>query len=190
MSKPAIVSVDLQNFYLPSGQLPLSGIDEAVANAARVIAAARAQNEPVIHVRHELLPDSPLYVPENPADEIIAGVSPVEGEEVVVKHHVNSFRDTRLEEVLDRQDIDTLVVVGAMSHMCVQAIARAAADMGYTVTVVHDACATRDLEFEGTVVPAAQVHAASMAALAFGYATITSTAAWLSGSQASIATLS
>lgn len=180
MGKRAIVSVDLQNFYMPSGQLPLAGIDAAVANAARVIVAARSRGEPVIHVRHELLPGTPLYDADNPGDEIIAKVAPAAGEEVVVKHFPSSFRDTRLKEVLDARNIDTLVIVGAMSHMCVEAIARAAADLGYTVTVVHDACATRDLEFLGTVVPAAHVHAASMAALAFGYASVTSTADWLS----------
>lgn len=184
MGQRAILSVDLQNFYLPSGQLPLTGIDDAVANAARVIGAARDRKEPVIHVRHELLPDTPLYVPNNPADEIIDGAAPLAGEEVVVKHYANSFRDTRLKQVLDAQNIDKLVVVGAMSHMCVEAITRAAADLGYAVTVVHDACATMDLEFEGTVVPAAHVHAASMAALAFGYASVTSTANWLSAAPA------
>jgi hypothetical protein len=44
---------------------------------------------------------------------------------------------------------------------------------------VHDACATRDQEFEGVVVPAAQVHAAFMAALKFGYATAVSTEEYL-----------
>ena len=56
---------------------------------------------------------------------------------------------------------------------------RAAADFGYPVTVVHDACATMDLQFGATVVPAAQVHATAMAALAFAYGTITSTAEYL-----------
>jgi hypothetical protein len=40
--------------------------------------------------------------------------------------------------------------------------------------VIHDACATRDLEFNGVSVPAAQVHAAFMAALAFAYASVVS----------------
>ncbi len=62
-----------------------------------------------------------------------------------------------------------------MSHMCVDAGVRAAADMGYPVTVLHDACATLDLEFNGVTVPAAQVHAAMMAAFEFGYASVTST---------------
>ena len=62
-----------------------------------------------------------------------------------------------------------------MSHMCIEATSRAAADFGYQVTVLEDACATMDLEFNGINVPAAQVHATAMAALAFAYATVQTT---------------
>ena len=88
-------------------------------------------------------------------------------------------RDTLLKQMLDEKGVKELVVIGAMSHMCIEATSRAAADFGYSVTVVHDACATMNLEFEGTLVPAAQVHAAAMAALAFGYASIKTTDAYL-----------
>lgn len=67
-----------------------------------------------------------------------------------------------------------------MSHVCIDATVRAAVDFGYDVTVVHDAIATRDLEFEGTTVPARQVHAAYMTALAFAYAQVVSTGDYLS----------
>ena len=72
-----------------------------------------------------------------------------------------------------------VVIVGAMSHMCVDACVRAAVDMGYSATVLHDACATLDLEFNGVTVPATQVHAAMMAAFEFGYSTVKSTKAYL-----------
>jgi nicotinamidase-related amidase len=52
-----------------------------------------------------------------------------------------------------------------MTHMCVDATVRAAADLGFDVILVSDACATRDLEFGGVQVPAAQVQAAFLAAL-------------------------
>ena len=55
MSKHAVVVIDLQNEYLPRGKLPLSGIEAAVANAARIIAHARDQGVPVIHVQHQSL---------------------------------------------------------------------------------------------------------------------------------------
>ena len=76
-----------------------------------------------------------------------------------------------------------LVVVGSMSHMCVDGITRAAADLGYTVTVIHDACASRDLEFNGLTVPAAHVHAAFMSALGFAYASVVSTDGFLVASH-------
>jgi nicotinamidase-related amidase len=60
--------------------------------------------------------------------------------------------------------------------MCVEAAARAAADYGFEVTVVGDACATRDLEFGGETVPAAQVHASTLASLRGSYATVVTTA--------------
>ncbi|MNG42159.1 hypothetical protein D3C84_1318380 [compost metagenome] len=65
--------------------------------------------------------------------------------------------------------------------MCVDGMTRAAIDFGYKTTVLHDACATLDLAFNGVTVPAAQVHAAFMAALAFGYAPVISTDEYLAG---------
>ncbi len=44
--------------------------------------------------------------------------------------------------------------------------------MGFACTVVRDACATLDMNFEGAVVPAAQVHTAFMGALGQAYATV------------------
>lgn len=176
MNKRATIVVDLQNEYLPTGKLPLVGLDAALVNAARIIAAARAKGELLIHIRHEgVKPNAPAFTPGTVGVQIIPAVAPLDREPVVVKNYPNSFRGTQLKELLDAQGVKELVVIGAMSHMCIEATSRAAADFGYPVTVVHDACATMNLEFDGTAVPAAQVHAASMAALAFGYASITTT---------------
>lgn len=176
MSKRAVVVIDLQNEYFPSGKLPLVGIEEAVANAARVIAAARSNGDPVIHVRHEsIAPDAPFFVDGTKGVQIHSAVAPIEGEAVVLKNYPNAFLKTDLKQMLDANGVENVVVIGAMSHMCIDATCRAASDLGYKTIVVHDACATRDLEFGGQVVPAAQVHAAMMAALAFAYAKITTT---------------
>lgn len=180
MSHRAVIVIDLQNEYLPTGKLPLTGIEAAVANAVMVIADARTKGIPVLHVRHESAsPEAPVFVPGTDAVAIQAAVAPVNDEPVIVKNFVNAFRDTDLKQQLESRGIKEVVIIGAMSHMCVDAGVRAAADMGYTVTVLHDACATLDLEFNGVTVPAAQVHAAMMAAFVFGYATVTSTEAYL-----------
>ncbi|ONF97136.1 cysteine hydrolase family protein [Sphingomonas jeddahensis] len=176
MSKRAIVVVDLQNDYWPSGKFPLVGIDAAAANAAKVVEAARASGDEVIHVRHEFTdPAMPFFNPGTEGSEIHPVVQPVGEETVILKNYPNSFKDTGLKQHLEEQGIEEVVIVGAMSHMCIAATGRAASDYGYKTVVVHDACATRDVEFGGVTVPAAEVHAANMSALAFAYAQVVGT---------------
>ena len=180
MPKRALVLIDIQNDYFPGGKWTLSGIESAADNAARVLAAARAAGDLVVHVRHEFpTADAPFFAPGSDGAQIHPKVTNREGEPVVLKHHVNAFRETDLKAILDRHGVEEVVICGAMSHMCVDAGTRAASDLGYRCVVVHDACATRDQEFEGVVVPAEQVHAAFMAASRFGYATALSTEEYL-----------
>ncbi|KGJ03859.1 cysteine hydrolase [Paracoccus versutus] len=178
MSKRAILVVDLQNEYWPQGNFPLVGIEAAAANAARVIAHARDKGDLVVNIRHEA-PGGPIFVPGSKGAEINDAVLPQGDEPVVTKNFPNSFRETGLDGMLKEKGIEEVVVVGAMSHMCVDATTRAANDLGYHTTTIHDACATRDLEFNGVTTPAAQVHAAYMAALAFLYGEVTGTDAFI-----------
>jgi nicotinamidase-related amidase len=180
MSKRAVVVVDLQNEYLSTGKLALVGIEQAVSNTARVVADARAKGDLIVHIRHESAsPEVPFFVSGSDGVQIIPAIAPQEGETVIVKNHPNAFLKTGLKALLDQHGIEETVITGAMSHMCIDATTRAASDLGYKTTVVHDACATRDLEFLGQTVPAAQVHAAQMSALGFAYAAIVSTDGYL-----------
>ena len=175
MAKQALIVVDIQNDYFPQGKWPLVGADAAADKAARLIQAFREAGDSVVHIRHEFTSEeAPFFTPNSDGAKLHPKVLNRDNEPVVLKHFVNSFRETELKSILDEQGIKELVVVGSMSHMCVDGITRAAADFGYTVTVIHDACATRDLEFNGVTVPAAQVHAAFMASLAFAYANVVS----------------
>jgi len=180
MSKRAVVVVDLQNDYWPSGKWPLVGIEEAAANTAKVLKKARSDGDLVVHVRHEFLSsDAPFFVSGTEGAEIHPAVRPIEGEPVIIKSYPSAFRETGLQQMLEEKGIKEVVVVGAMSHMCIAATGRAAADLGYSTVVVHDACATRDVEFEGLTVPAAQVHAANMSALAFAYGRVVGTSEYI-----------
>lgn len=182
MSTHALIIIDIQNDYFPGGKWPLEGVERAAENAARLLAAARDAKALVVHVRHEFdSADAPFFVPGSTGAAIHPVVLPMPGEPVILKHRVNAFLSTDLAPLLERQGIKSLTIVGSMSHMCIDAAVRAAADMGYSVTVAHDACATLALAFNGTKVPAAHVHDASMAALAFAYASVLSTDAVLEG---------
>jgi nicotinamidase-related amidase len=176
MSKHALILVDIQNDYFPDGLLPVVGVEAAADNAAKLLTGFRRAGGFLVHIRHEFpSADAPFFKPDSEGSKINTRVLPQDGENVILKRYANAFRDTDLKSILDENEIDDLVICGDMSHLCIDATARAAADLGYTVTVIHDACASRDLDFEGVVVPAAHVHAGYMAALKVGYASVVST---------------
>ena len=180
MGKRAVIAIDIQNEYFPGGKLELVGISEASDKASRVLDHARQTGDLVIHVRHEAqTPDAPVFTPGSDGVKIHSCVQPLNDETVIVKNYPNSFRNTALQDILQKEGVTDVVLVGAMSHMCIDATARASADLGYQTTVVHDACATRDLEFNGQTVPAAQAHATLMAALAFAYGKVLSAEEYL-----------
>lgn len=167
--------VDIQNDYFAGGAYPLPGAEAAAAAAASVLASARGSGLPVIHLRHVWdAPDATFMRPGTTGVEIHPLVAPAEGELVLEKTAPNGFLGTPLHDELVRRGVDDLLVAGMMTSMCVDATVRAASDLGLTVTVVHDACASPDLEFGDVLVPAASVQAAFMAALGDGYATLTS----------------
>ena len=181
--KPALVLIDLQNDYFPGGRMELVGIEAAALQAHKLLLAFRKSGLPIFHLQHVALgPEATFFRPDTPGVEIHATLQPFPAEPLVQKHFPNSFRETDLLEALQRAGIKDLVISGAMSHMCIDATTRAAFDYGFRCRVIHDACATRGLIFEGLEVRAAQVHAAFMAALQGRYAQVLSLEQFLAAS--------
>ncbi|MDQ4213527.1 cysteine hydrolase family protein [Microbacterium capsulatum] len=170
----ALVIVDIQRDYFPGGAFPLAGPEKAAAAAARVLAGFRESGQPVVHVRHVWDARDAIFLrPGTPGAEIHPVVAPQAGEPVLDKTEPNAFLGTDLSERLDALAADEVVIVGMMTSMCIDSTVRAAAERGHAVRVVADACAAPDLEFRGVALPGAQVHAAFLAALAAGFATVT-----------------
>lgn len=173
MPDTALLIVDIQNDYFPGGAMELEGADAAGAHAGEALARFRAKGLPIIHVRHlSVRPGATFFLPNTRGAEIHAAVKPQGGEPVIEKNFPNSFRNTTLQAELEKRGIKNLVVAGMMTHMCVDATVRQAADLGYKVTLIGDACATRAQSYGGETVPARQVHAAFLAALNGFYAKV------------------
>ncbi len=165
--KKGLLLVDIQNDYFPGGLMELVGMEAAASQAQALLAAFRRRQWPTYHIQHvSIRKGAAFFLPDTPGVQIHAGIAPRLGETVINKHFPNSFRDTGLKELLAAAGVGELVICGAMSHMCIDASARAAVDHGFSCVVIHDACATRDLVFRETPIPARQVHGAFMAALA------------------------
>ena len=180
-----LVLIDIQQDYFEGGQSELFQPREAAANAHKVLSAFRANRWPVFHVRHiSTKPGATFFLPDTPGAEFFPDTAPVNDEPVVIKHKPNSFLHTDLAARLTQANVDQLVICGMMTHMCVDTTVRAASDLGYSVTLIGDACATKDLRWAGETVPAEQVQRAYLAALDGSFAHVISATDWLKGIEA------
>lgn len=171
LADSALVLIDCQNTYR-EGIMALSGVEAALDEAARLLAAARQLGIPVFHIQHDAGPGSPYDI-RQPIGAIADKVAPAPGEPVIVKNYPNSFIGTDLEAQLKTSGRNNVVLAGLMTHMCVNSTARGAFNLGFAPTVVAAATATRDLPgSDGQTVPAAALQQASLAALADLFAVI------------------
>ncbi len=164
--KTALLVIDIQKDYFPGGKYPLVEPLAAAQKAYMLLQCFREHSGHHVHIQHiSLEPDATFFIKGDSGSDIHDSAAHFEGEPIVYKHEPNSFLNTNLLELLKSWEVERVVITGMMSHMCVDATARAASDLGFKVIVAEDACATRDLKFGGTVVPADHVHKAFMSAL-------------------------
>ncbi len=174
--KKALLLIDIQNDYFSGGKMTLEGSIPASKNAAALLSAFREKHLPVIHVQHIATQvGATFFLPDTTGTAIHENVLPLEGETVIQKNFPNSFRMTGLLDHLKRHDITNLVIVGMMTHMCVDTTVRAACDLGFSCLVAHDACATKAQTFGAVTISAEQVQVAYMAALDGSFAEVLST---------------
>src|SRR5688500_9813297 len=106
MPDTALLVIDIQNDYFPGGAMELEGADAAGAKASEAIRSFREKSLPVVHVRHlSVRPGSTFFLPGTRGADINAAVAPQGNEIVVEKNFPNSFRNTNLQQVLEKQGI-------------------------------------------------------------------------------------
>ena len=186
----ALLLLEIQNDYFPNGRFTLEKSLEASSKAQAVLNAYRQKKQPIIHVQHiSTHPDAAFLLPCTKGADFYADVRPEKNETIIKKHYPNSFKDTTLLNHLIKNQISHLTICGMMTHTSVDATVRAAYDLGFTITVLHDACAARQLEFNHTLIPAQTVHLAFLAAFQPTYATVLATEDYLQkiGAHSSVA---
>ncbi|MFB8277800.1 cysteine hydrolase family protein [Nocardia colli] len=164
----ALLVIDMQrDFLLPGGFGESLGNDVALLRTvidplARLLAAARAAGLAVIHTREGHLPDLSDCPPAklqrgNPAQrigdpgrfgrilirgeyghDIIDELTPLAGEVVIDKPGKGAFYATDLAAVLQQNSIESLLVTGVTTEVCVHTTVREANDRGYDCLVVSD----------------------------------------------------
>jgi nicotinamidase-related amidase len=167
----ALIMIDCQNTYR-SGIMQLTGVEEALQEAQKLLHMARALKIPVFHIRHDAGPGTPYDI-NAPIGAIADEVAPVAGESVITKNYPNAFIQTDLDAQLKTAGVKNLVLAGFMTHMCINSTAHGAFNLGYNVAVVAGATASRPLQAaNGKVLSAQEVHDGAIASTRDLYAAI------------------
>ena len=156
----------------------------AERQVAALLAAWRAADMPIVHVRHDSIDPTSPYRPGAPGHAFKPEAEPLAGETIVGKHTGSAFIDGALEAELDAIGATHLVLCGVLTHNSLESTARHAGDLGYRVFAVEDACwAVDKTDAGGHVWPADAVHRLSLANLEGEYARVVSSAQAIEAAQ-------
>jgi len=174
----ALLVIDMQLGFDEPAWGPRNNPD-AERNVAALIAAWRAAGAPIIHVHHDSPDPSGHFRRGTPGHAVKAEARPAPGETVYRKTVNSAFIGTSLEADLRRAGIGRLAIVGLTTNHCVSTTARMAGNLGFETFVAADATATFDrANLDGTVRPAAEVHASALSDVQDEFARIVDTS-WL-----------
>ena len=174
--KPTLVIVDVQKAFDDPAWGPRNNPD-AEGNVARLLAAWRAADLPIIHVRHrETDPEWHFFNEGDPGFEFKPEAMPLADEPVVTKGVNSAFIGTDLEERLRAAGATTVVIAALTTDHCGSTTARMSGNLGFETWYVGDACVTFDREGpDGEVFPADLIHRTSLASLHDEFADVVST---------------
>jgi nicotinamidase-related amidase len=157
------------------GRVPV--VPEAPERIATLLADARANGLPVIHVHHDdPSADSP-FRKGLPGGAPMACATPLPNETVLWKQGSSAFHGTGLDPHLRGLGVTELVVAGAVAAFCVTSTVRMASDLGYRVLLPQDALLGFDLPaHDGGRIDAATVQRVTLSILGADFARLTTVA--------------
>jgi len=157
LKRTALVCIDLQaGCFSGGGTLPLVGADEVLPKAKEVLSAARSIKLPIVHFKEihrkemvdfgrELDGAEPVHCLETwESTDYYWELAPIDGEFAISKRRYSCFVGTDLEILLRGLKVDTLILLGTLTNVCVHYTAADAHQKDYHFHVIEDCCAGSD----------------------------------------------
>ena len=133
-SKKAMLVIDVQK-GLFKNSTPIYNAEQVLENINTWINKARQAGVPVIFIQHS---NKKTLVKGSDAWQLHPEIRPLDDEEIIHKIHGNAFKDTSLQDELEKRNVRELIVMGLVTHGCVKATSLGAIDKGYKVVLVRD----------------------------------------------------
>lgn len=178
--KRALIVIDVQNEYF-SGKLRIEypDVEQSLANICAAMDAAQAAGIPVVVVQHVLPETAPVFARGSAGADLHPQVATRQCAHLVEKTMASALAGTDLGPWLSQHGVDTLTVVGYMTHNCVDATVRQAAHEGWKLEVLHDAAGSLPYANAQGSASAEEIHRVFTVVMHTGFAAVLSTAEWL-----------
>jgi len=184
----ALVVIDVQNEYV-TGDLPIEypPVETSLANIGRAIDAARAAGVPVVVVQNFAPASAPIFARGSVGAELHPVVASRERDHYVEKALPSAFAGTDLAQWLAARGIDTVAVVGYMTHNCDASTVFEATHAGLQVEFLQDASGSVPYANDAGFASAEDIHRVFCVVMQSRFAAVTTTDAWLAAVTAGTA---
>ena len=183
----ALIVIDVQNEYV-TGNLPIEypDVQTSLANIGRAMDTARAAGVPVAVVQNFAPATSPLFARGSVGAALHQVVGSRAHDHYMEKSLPSAFAGTDLADWLAAQQIDTLTVVGYMTHNCDASTINHAVHLGLTVEFLHDATGSVSYENSAGFASAQDIHRVFSVVLQSRFAAVASTDEWVAAVQGGV----
>ena len=179
-ARRALIVIDVQNDYA-GGELPIEYPDVrgSLANIAKLIDAAGAAGIPVVVVQNILPPNAPFMAEGTPGGALHACVASRPHDHYVAKKLPSAFAGTDLDAWLRGRAIDTVTVLGYMTHNCNLSTILHAFHSGFAVEFINDASGSLPYENRAGRASAEEIHRVISVVLQSRFAAVLTTDEWI-----------
>jgi nicotinamidase-related amidase len=178
--KRALIVIDVQIEYFTGNlRIEYPPVEQSLANILRAMDAAQAHALPVVAVQHVVDASFPIFAAGSHAVELHPEVRRRPIDHRVQKSKASALSGTDLSEWLRSRDIDTLSVVGYMTHNCDDSTVRQAAHEGFRVEWLHDAAGSLPYANSFGQATAEEIHRVFGVVMHTGFAAVCSTTEWI-----------
>jgi nicotinamidase-related amidase len=181
----ALIVIDVQNEYV-TGDLPIEfpPVETSLANIGRAIDAARAAGVPVVVVQNFAPAGAPIFARGSVGAELHEVVASRERDHYVEKALPSAFAGTDLAQWLAARDVDTITVVGYMTHNCDASTVFEATHAGLHVEFLQDATGSLPYANDAGFASAEDIHRVFSVVMQTRFAAVATTDAWLAAVKA------